>query len=256
MHRGGLKILIVDDSASMRSLLRSIVRTDGHEVVGEAADGAAAVAAVERLKPQLVTLDVEMPNADGFGVLAEIVRSQPDTQVLMVSASDDPHSRKRAFDIGAVGYVTKPFNAGQILDSLRQIGLAVGKRPPPRQPAAPAGSCLIVDDNRAIRGLLRAILEGMGVVVKDEAGDGAAALPLLESHQPDFVCLDIDLPGKDGLQVLAEIKAARPQTKVIMITSFTDRDTITRAIGLGAGGYILKPFDQEKVQAMVRRLVG
>ena len=251
---GGLKIVIVDDSASTRSLLRAIVRSDGHEVLGEAADGTSAVAAVARYKPQIVTLDVEMPDMDGFVVLDEIVRNHPDTHVVMVSASDDPFSRKRAFDIGAIGYVTKPFNAGQILDNLEQIRLTLQPRPAPKPGPGPRRSCLIVDDNRAVRLLLRAILEGAGVAVQGEAGDGNAAVQLVGSHDPDFVCLDIDLPGKDGLSVLAEIKALKPKIRVIMITSFTDRDTITKAVSLGASGYILKPFEQEKVLALLRRM--
>ena len=254
MRGSGLKILVVDDSAAMRSLLRSIVRSQGHEVVGEAADGMAAVEAVARLKPQIVTLDVEMPDADGFMVLAEIVRSHPDTHVMMVSASDDPFSRKRAFDIGAIGYVTKPFNSGQILDNLEQIRLTLQPRPPAKAGAGSGRSCLIVEDNRAIRLLLRSLLEGAGVAVGGETGDGNEVLQLVSSQDPDFVFLDIDLPGKDGLAVLAEIRALKPKLPVVMITSFTDRDTITKAVGLGATGYILKPFEPEKVLSLVRRL--
>ena len=249
---GGLRIVIVDDSASTRSLLRAILRSHGHEVLGEAGDGTAAVALVERLKPQIVTLDVEMPDMDGFVVLDEIVRNHPNTHVVMVSASDDPFSRKRAFDIGAIGYVTKPFNAGQILKNLEQIRLTLRPRPAPK--AGLRKSCIIVDDNRAVRLLLRAILEDAGVTVEAETGDGNAAVQLVGSHDPDFVCLDIDLPGKDGLSALAEIKALKPQTRVIMITSFTDRHTITKAVDLGANGYILKPFEQEKVLALLRRM--
>lgn len=249
----GLKIVIVDDSAAMRSVLRTIVKENGHDVVAEAADGAAAVAAVARLKPAIVTLDLEMPGIDGFAVLDEITRNHPDTHVVMVSASNDPLSRKRAFDLGAIGFVGKPFNAGQILGTLEQAAQALAFRP--AAGGAARRRCVIVDDNRSIRLLLKAILEGAGIAVVGEAGTGTDAAPTVLEHRPDLVCLDIELPGKDGLAVLAELKAAHPALPVIMISSASDRETITRAVGQGASGYILKPFDPEKVMAAVRRVV-
>ena len=79
-----------------------------------------------------------------------------------------------------------------------------------------------------------------------EAGTGTDAAPTVLEHRPDLVCLDIELPGRDGLAVLAELKTAHPALPVIMISSASDRETITRAVGQGASGYILKPFDPER----------
>jgi two-component system, chemotaxis family, chemotaxis protein CheY len=124
-------------------------------------------------------------------------------------------------------------------------------------------SIMIVDDNDMMRSILRAMLRGEEYEVVGEARNGAIAVDMADRLKPDIVCLDVMMPEKDGLEALAEIKAARPETAIVMITSNTDPDTVQEAIMGGASGFIVKPFNAarvldtlEKVADRLRRKTG
>lgn len=111
---------------------------------------------------------------------------------------------------------------------------------------------LVVDDDTLMRELLKAILKAEGFHVVGEARDGQAAISLLGRLNPDVVCLDVNMPGMSGLEVLKAIQSAAPQTKVVMITGDASMATVREAVGYGAAGYIIKPFNQVRVGATVR----
>jgi DNA-binding NarL/FixJ family response regulator len=83
--------LIVDDHASFRAIARTLLRAEGYDVVGEAADAAAAMRLATEVRPDLVLLDVQLPDVDGFEVARRLVRLDPDTQIILIStrARDD-----------------------------------------------------------------------------------------------------------------------------------------------------------------------
>ena len=108
-------------------------------------------------------------------------------------------------------------------------------------------SIVIVDDNDMMRGILRGIVRGEEYDVIGEARNGNLAIEISERLKPDIICLDVMMPEKDGLQALTEIKAARPDAEVIMITSNADPETVQEAIMNGAGGFIVKPFNAARV---------
>lgn len=116
----GVTVLVVDDNDTTRAMLRGIFRQEGAQVLGEAKDGVAAIAACRKLKPLLVCLDVRMPNSDGLDVLKEIRGEFPQTRVLMVTASTERETVQSAIKAGASGYVVKPFNAARVVDAVRQ----------------------------------------------------------------------------------------------------------------------------------------
>lgn len=108
-------------------------------------------------------------------------------------------------------------------------------------------SVLIVDDNDMMRTLLRGILRGNEYDVVGEARNGVVAIDMAERLKPDIVCLDVVMPEKNGLEALGEIKAARPETEVVMITGNADQDTVQESILNGAAGFIIKPFNTARV---------
>jgi two-component system chemotaxis response regulator CheB len=102
------RILIVDDSAYTRQMIKKIIeQAPGLEVVGVAADGIDAMAKTLRLKPDIITLDFEMPEMDGFSFLRWLMREKP-TPVLMVSSYSDSKTVFKALELGAVDFVAKP----------------------------------------------------------------------------------------------------------------------------------------------------
>jgi len=111
---------------------------------------------------------------------------------------------------------------------------------------------LIVDDEPAIQSALRGVLEDEGYRVT-AVGSGAEALALLADESPDLVFLDIWMPGKDGLETLAEIMRLRPETTVIMISGHGTIETAVKATRLGAYDFIEKPLSLEKTLLTVTR---
>lgn len=125
--RASLKFLVVDDDAIMRELLKSILRREGLMVVGDAADGEAALLKCETLEPHIVYLDINMPKLDGIHVLEKIRETHPQIKVIMVSGEATPEFVREAISKGACGFVVKPYNAAKILQSLeRCAGHAAG----------------------------------------------------------------------------------------------------------------------------------
>ena len=108
-------------------------------------------------------------------------------------------------------------------------------------------SVIVVDDNDMMRSILRGMLRDEEFEVIGEARNGVAAVDIANRLKPDIICLDVMMPEKGGLEALCEIKAARPETEVVMITSSSDQETVQGAIQNGAGGYIVKPFNAAKV---------
>lgn len=115
------KILIVDDNDIMRALLRGLLRDQEFHVIGEAKTGVGALELVERLQPDIVCMDVVMPEMDGLEALNEIRRTHPDVAVVMVTGNASPENVREAIQNGASGFIVKPFNAARVLDTLKHV---------------------------------------------------------------------------------------------------------------------------------------
>lgn len=113
---------------------------------------------------------------------------------------------------------------------------------------------MIVDDNDMMRSILRGMLRGEAYEVVGEARNGILAVEMADRLKPDIVCLDVMMPEKNGIEALVEIKAARPETVVVMITSNADADTVQQSIGNGASGFIIKPFNAARVLDTLQKL--
>lgn len=111
------------------------------------------------------------------------------------------------------------------------------------------GRVLIVDDNDMTRALLRGMLVAEGWVLAGEASNGEQGLEMALRLKPDVVCLDIQMPKSDGLAVLASLREQAPGVAVVMVTGSVERETVQAAIGGGAAGYIVKPFNSARVLA-------
>lgn len=111
-------ILIVDDHAAFRAGARALLEADGYEVVGEAGDGQAGIDACHDLHPDVVLLDVRLPDMDGFTVAGRLTGNGSDTAVIVTSSSDDPLYPERAQNSGARGFVAKHDVCGAALDRL------------------------------------------------------------------------------------------------------------------------------------------
>lgn len=113
-----VSVLIIDDNETTRAVLRMIIQGNAYHVIGEANNGISGLARARSLHPDIVCLDIEMPGCNGFDVLVEIKKTLPNTAVLMVSGNNDRATIVTAIQLGASGFILKPFNSGILLDTL------------------------------------------------------------------------------------------------------------------------------------------
>ena len=114
-------ILIVDDSRTSRKILRSILESAAHTIVGEAANGEEGAKLFDELNPDLVTLDITMPVLDGIGALQKIKESHPNSKAIMVTAAGQKDKMMDAIKNGASEFVTKPFEKEEIKKALDKV---------------------------------------------------------------------------------------------------------------------------------------
>lgn len=116
-----VKVMIVDDAAFMRMVIKDILIKNGHEVVAEAVDGADAVEKYPEVKPELVFLDIVMPNMEGIDALKEIMKMEPEAKVVMCSSIGQQSVVTEAIKLGAQDFIVKPFDAEKVLEVINKI---------------------------------------------------------------------------------------------------------------------------------------
>ncbi|GAA4700831.1 response regulator [Brevibacillus fulvus] len=114
------KILIVDDAAFMRMMIKEILTKNGFTVVGEASDGAQAVEKYKELGPDLVTMDITMPEMDGISALKEIRKIDPNARIIMCSAMGQQAMVIDAIQAGAKDFIVKPFQADRVIEAIKK----------------------------------------------------------------------------------------------------------------------------------------
>lgn len=117
-HSVSPTVLIIDDHAAFRAGARALLAADGYDVIGEACDGRRGIEAAALLQPEVVLLDVRLPDMDGFEVAGALVANGSGAAVVITSSSDDPLYPARAIGSGARGFVAKHDVSGPTLDRL------------------------------------------------------------------------------------------------------------------------------------------
>jgi two-component system, chemotaxis family, chemotaxis protein CheY len=112
------KVMIADDSESVRLTLRDMVEAGKHKVVAESVDGNDTLEKFNSVKPDVLLLDVAMPKKDGIETLVELLKYNPKAKVVMITAHDDMDLIENCTKIGALAYITKPFNTDEILQAI------------------------------------------------------------------------------------------------------------------------------------------
>jgi DNA-binding NarL/FixJ family response regulator len=203
-----------------------------------------------------------MPGTSGIDLLAALSTRFPEVAVVMITALDDPRVADEAFALGALNYLTKPFEANELLialaSTLRRRDIDVAHRVQVQQleemvtdgTDAEAGSGVLVDraigvlivDDHAIfsDSLVRLLRSKARLKVVGTADSVASAVAETISLRPDVVLMDFELPDGDGPQATEMIKAHLPDTHVIMLTARTDDQSLVRAIAAGCTGFVRK----------------
>jgi len=114
------RIMVVDDDPFMRKMLRELLETEGHEVVAEAASGDEAVTAYREFQPDIVIMDIVLPNKNGIEVTGLILSLDKSARIIIISALKDIPLIRAAFASGAIDYIHKPFTPAKMLEAVRK----------------------------------------------------------------------------------------------------------------------------------------
>lgn len=114
------RVLVVDDAAFMRMMVKDILSKNGYEIVGEAENGMKALEKYQELKPDLVTMDITMPEMDGITAVKEIKKVDPAAKVVMCSAMGQQAMVIEAIQAGARDFIVKSFQADRVLEAIRK----------------------------------------------------------------------------------------------------------------------------------------
>ncbi|AJQ27328.1 MULTISPECIES: response regulator [Pelosinus] len=114
------RVLIVDDAAFMRMMVKDILSKNGYEIVGEAENGVKALEKYQELKPDLTTMDITMPEMDGITAVKEIKKIDPNAKVIMCSAMGQQAMVVEAIQAGARDFIVKPFQPDRVLEAVRK----------------------------------------------------------------------------------------------------------------------------------------
>lgn len=115
------RILIVDDAVFMRTVLKKMLEEDGYDVCGEAGNGIDAIKQAKDLQPDVVTLDITMPEMDGVTALPQIMEAAPNTKVIMCSAMGQQPMVVDAIKNGARDFIVKPFQKARVMQAIENV---------------------------------------------------------------------------------------------------------------------------------------
>jgi two-component system chemotaxis response regulator CheY len=114
------RVLVVDDAVFMRKVVSDALLKGGHEIIGEAANGQEAIERFQELKPEVMTLDITMPEKDGLAALKEIIAMDPQARIVMCSALGQESKVLEAIKAGAKDFVVKPFQPDRVLSAIEK----------------------------------------------------------------------------------------------------------------------------------------
>ncbi len=208
---GAPTVLVVDDDPTVREVIERHLTREGFAVV-TANGGQEGLRLARAIHPAAITLDVMMPDLDGWTVLAAI-KGDPelaDIPVILLSIVDE---KKRGYALGATDYLVKPVDRVRLSGVLRNICGATGRQ------------VLLVDDDDLMRRSMRQALEQDGWQV-GEAENGRVALARLAEARPDIIMLDLMMPEMDGFEFLVEMRS-RAEWRDIPVLVVTAKDLTT-----------------------------
>ena len=236
-------VLVIDDDATARELIAHNLQVAGFSAV-TASGGLEGLKLAKELRPVAITLDVVMPDLDGWSVLAAL---RQDTElaeipVIMVTILDE---QRRATSLGAAGYLTKPIDQHTLQRMMDRF----------RRSARPT-RILLVEDDALQRELMCEWLVGEQWTVH-EAGNGREALALLRANKPDVILLDLMMPEMDGFQIVAALQE-EPLWRDVPVIVITARDLSAKdreRLNSGVHSVLLKnAFRPDELVEQIRQL--
>ncbi len=231
------RILVIDDDATVRALVARHLERAGFSVT-TANGGQEGLRLVRELRPSAVTLDIMMPDIDGWTVLAAM-KGDPALAGIPVVLMTIVEEKNRGYALGAADYLVKPVDKSKLVETLQNIC------------GSTSGTVLLIDDDDIVRRSVRLALEPIGWRVT-EAENGLLALKALSAARPDAIILDLMMPKMNGFEFLDQLRARADwrEIPVVVITAkeLTDEDRSR------LNGGVERIIEKSERDEMLRRL--
>jgi CheY-like chemotaxis protein len=289
----GKSILVVEDSKTSRKVISMLLSRKGHTII-EATTGQEALSRISEKNPDLVLLDVMLPDMTGYEILPLIKKEVATVPVVMLTGKKSSTDRLKGMKSGASEYLTKPFDPAKLLAvvdryldikttekhkdkkghsrerksavprQLRAVTAARVKRAEKILPAAmekKAGkdrkTILVVEDSPTSRKVISMVLSKKGYGV-EEAVDGSEALEKVAASLPDLILLDAMLPDITGYELLPKLQPGMDGKEIPVVMLTGKKGSVDRERGMRAGSvaYLTKPFNPENLLTVIGRYVG
>jgi len=241
-----IRTLIVDDHHEAIAAIARFMETQTRvEVVGTAEDGEQGLAMVERLKPDLVLLDLLMPKMSGVDVAVATRRHFPSTRIIMMTVLETATAKDIAKAKGCDGFVTKAHLCTQLPREMDRIFPAFGR-----------DVILLVDDEDGVRELLRQHVSRLPYTLL-EARSGSEALDISERYPGKIKLLltDVAMPGMNGREMADRLVRTRPETKVLFMSGGTDDPILLNRVLKGQASLIKKPFALSNLTQIIEEMM-
>jgi CheY-like chemotaxis protein len=242
-------VLIVDDERATHDLLQRELAAAGYHIL-HAAGGREGLKLAKQARPDVITLDIIMPDLDGWSVL-KALKADPDLSEIPVILVTIMGDRDLGFALGAADYLTKPIDREVLMRVVGRHVRGDGR-----------AQVLVVDDDPKTRDMLRRTLQKAGWTVA-EAANGSEAIAALERAKPALVLLDLMMPGMDGFEVLERLhddETWREVPVIIVTAKDLTREDVDRLNGrvvkvLQKGAYQRRDLLRD-IHAMIARQVA
>ena len=251
-----IKVLIVEDEALVSEIVRRALESAGYPVVGSAANGAEALEMALASRPDVVIMDIDLPDLDGLEV-AHLLQAAKPLPIVVLTAHETPELIERAGAVGVGAYLTKPPNARELdrairISVARFAELQSLRHEKATLEAVSQPTVMFVDDDEEARQMYTLLLRRAGYTVV-AVSSAEEALKRLDEMPADLVISDIMMPGLSGLDLLKKIRERRPDCAVILITAYANVEMAVQALRAGAFDYLTKPVETKKLLDTVAR---
>jgi signal transduction histidine kinase/DNA-binding response OmpR family regulator len=235
------RILVVDDEHNIVRVMRHILESEGYEVL-EANSGKEALELAKSEHPDLMLLDVLLPDIDGFAVLEELRKDESlnDLPVVILSILE---AKEESFRLGAQDYFNKPIDRTKLLDTVQNLLGDANKEI----------KILVVDDDPNILRAIQQMLSHRGYRVV-LARDGLEAVVRARDENPQLIVLDLYMPEMDGFEVIKRLRSwdETAHIPILVLTASNVALDEAKALTLGAERYVCKPFTEKELSRVVR----
>jgi two-component system, chemotaxis family, chemotaxis protein CheY len=256
------KIILVDDKAVYRNAMKTLLnKIGGSEVIGEASSGQEFLYMIERHTPDLVFMDIEMPNLNGIDTTKIALQRKPDLTIIGLSMYNEDSYIDQLLKAGARGYLLKLSDNHNLLQAIiknprAEIFFSKEIDMERKTDARNAKKIMIADDFEHTRSIVEFTLTNAGYEVI-QAVDGNDAYEKLKKNKVDLIISDYNMPGMNGLELSQKVKQLPEyqSTPILLLTTEVDPQKRTIAKTLGLTGWIQKPFKVDSFLETIAKLL-